>query len=135
MVQDKTFGAVTVETKQFSGTMVIFLLLHVFFLVYDRIIFISQNRNNISYEYVLYDKVTKDRLSELEFNQIKSDITKEYPNIKRDHFIIPPEYSDKLKEKYNIVYIQTEEFNIPLFNKYLLHMVIVILAEKILIKN
>ena len=129
MVQDKTFGAVTVETKQFSGTMVIFLLLHVIFLVYDRIIFISQNRNNLSYEYVLYDKVTKDRLTELEFNQIKSDITKEYPNIKRDHFIIPPEYSDKLKEKYNIVYIQTEEFNIPLFNKYLLHMVIVIFGH------
>jgi outer membrane biosynthesis protein TonB len=129
MVQDKTYGAVTVETKQFSGAMVMFLILHVAFLVYDRIIFISQNRNNLSYEYILYDKVTKKRLTELEFNQIKSDITKEYPNIKRDHFIIPPEYSDKLKEQYNIVYIQTEEFNMPLFNKYILHMVIVIFGH------
>ena len=74
MVQDKTYGAVTVQTKQFSGTMVIFLLIHVGFLVYDRILFISQNRNNLEYEYRLYDKKTKACLSDLEFNQIKSDI-------------------------------------------------------------
>ncbi len=129
MVQDKTFGAVTVQTKQFSGTMVIFLLIHVFFLVYDRIIFISQNRNNLSYEYILYDKKTKKPITELEFNQIKSDISKEYSNVKRDHFIIPPEYSDKLKEKYNIVYIQTEEFNMPLFQKYIIHMILVIFGH------
>ena len=90
MVQDKTYGAVSVQTKQFSGTMVIFLLIHVGFLVYDRILFISQNRNNLIYEYILYSKVTKSPLTEFQFNQIKSDITKEYPDIKRDHFIIPP---------------------------------------------
>ena len=129
MVQDKTFGAVSIETKQFSGAMVCFLLLHIIFLVYDRIIFISQNRNNLIYEYILYNKVTKRPLTELQFNQIKSDITKEYPNIKRERFIIPPEYADKLKKEYNIVYIQTEEFNMPLFQKYLLHLIIVIFGH------
>ena len=129
MVQDKTFGAVTIETKQFSGAMVGFLVLHIVFLVYDRIIFISQNRTNLSYEYILYDKQTKIPLTELQFNQIKSQISKEYPNIKRDYFIIPPEYADKLKEKYNIVYIQREEFNCPLFQKYLLHLIIVIFGH------
>ena len=129
MVQDKTYGAVSVQTKQFSGTMVIFLLIHVGFLVYDRILFISQNRNNLIYEYILYSKVTKSPLTEFQFNQIKSDITKEYPDIKRDHFIIPPEYADKLKKKYNIVYIQTEEFNMPLFQKYMLHMILVIFGH------
>ena len=129
MVQDKTYGAVTVETKQFSGTMVIFLLLHIAFLIYDRILFICQNRNNLIYEYILYDKITKNPLSELEFNKIKSEISMEYPNKKREHFIIPPEYVDKLKEKYNIVYIQTEEFNAPLFQKYLLQLIIVIFAH------
>ena len=84
MVQDKTFGAVSIETKQFSGAMVGFLLLHIGFLIYDRIIFISQNRNNLSYEYILYDKQTKIPLTELQFNQIKSEISKEYPNVKRE---------------------------------------------------
>ena len=125
MVQDKTYGAVTVQTKQFSGTMVIFLLIHVGFLVYDRILFISQNRNNLEYEYRLYDKKTKACLSDLEFNQIKSDITKENPNKKNDRFVIPPEYIDKLKKKYNIICIQTEEFNMPLFQKYLLQIILV----------
>ena len=129
MVQDKTYGAVTVETKQFSGIMVIFLLLHIGFLVYDRILFISQNRNNLIYEYILYDKITKRPISELEFNEIKNEISKEYPNLKREHFEIPPEYADKLKEKYNIVYIQKEEFNCPLFQKYLLQMFIVIFSH------
>ena len=129
MIQDKTYGAVTVETKQFSGEMVLFLLLHIVFLVYDRILFISQNRNNIEFEYILYNKITKRPLSELEFNQLKSEITKEYPNMKRKHFEIPPEYCDKLKKKYNIVYIQKEEFNCPLFQKYILQILIVVFGH------
>jgi hypothetical protein len=56
MVQDKTYGNVEIDTKQFSGEMVIVLLIHVFILVYDRILYISQNRNNLKYEYYLYDK-------------------------------------------------------------------------------
>ena len=129
MVEDKTFGAVSVETKQFSGTMVIFLLIHVAFLVYDRILFIKQNRNHLIYEYILYDKKSKNALNDKEFNQIKHDIINQYPEEKNKSFIIPPEYADKLKEKYNIVYIQTEEFNSPLFQKYIMQLLIVIFAH------
>ena len=129
MVQDKTYGAVTVETKQFSGAMVCFLLLHIGFLVYDRILFISQNRNNLVFEYIIYDKITKRPITELKFNEIKSNISKEYPNLKRDNFYIPPEYVDKLKNDYNISYIQKEEFNCPLFQKYILQLIIVIFAH------
>jgi hypothetical protein len=129
MVQDKTFGAVELDTKQFSGAMVIVLVIHVGILIYDRVLYISQNRNNIKYDYILYDKETKEPLSEKKFNEIKSDISSEYPNMKRDTFIIPPEYAEKLKEKYNITYIQNEELNLPLLQKYILHMVIVISAH------
>jgi len=132
MVQDKNFGQVELDTKQFSGAMVIALIIHVAILVYDRILYISQNRNNLKYDYILYDKETKIPLAEKDFNKIKSDISREYPNNqnkKRDTFIIPPEYAEKLKEKYNILYIQIEELNLPLLQKYILHIVIVISAH------
>jgi hypothetical protein len=129
MVQDKTFGSVDLETKQFSGAMVIALIIHVGILVYDRIIYISQNRNNIKYEYILYDKETKIPLDEKGFNDIKTDISSKYPNMKRDTFIIPPEYANNLKEQYNIVYIQSEELNLPLVQKYILHILIVIVSH------
>ena len=129
MVQDKTYGNVEIDTKQFSGEMVIVLLIHVFFLVYDRILYISQNRNNLQYEYVLYDKETTNPISEKEFNKIKSDISSEYPDMKSDTFRIPPDFADKLKEKYNILYIQSEELNLPLIQKYILHLVVVIFAH------
>ena len=129
MVQDKNFGSVELDTKQFSGSMVIVLLFHVAILVYDRILYISQNRNNLKYDYILYDKKTKIPLNEKQFNDIKSDISSEYPDIKRDTFLIPFEYIDKLKKKYNIVFIQTEELNLPLVQKYILHIVIVLLSH------
>ena len=129
MVQDKNFGSVELDTKQFSGSMVIVLLFHVAILVYDRILYISQNRNNLKYDYILYDKKTKIPLNEKQFNDIKSDISSEYPDIKRDTFIIPVEYIDKLKKNYNIVFIQTEELNLPLVQKYILHIVIVLLSH------
>ena len=129
MVQDKNFGSVELDTKQFSGSMVIVLLFHVAILVYDRILYISQNRNNLKYDYILYDRETKIPLNEKEFNKLKSDISSEYPDIKRDTFIIPVEYIDKLKEKYNIVYIQTEELNLPLLQKYILHIILVLLSH------
>ena len=57
MVQDKTFGAVELDTKQFSGEMVIVLVIHVAILVYDRVLYINQNRKNLQFEYIFYDKV------------------------------------------------------------------------------
>ena len=129
MNQDKTFNSVTVETNQFSSSMIIFLVIHVIFLVYDRVIFLSQNRNNLIYDYIIYDKETCTPITESEFNHIKSDISLKYSNLKREKFFIPNEYLEEVQDKYNIVYIQTEDFNCPLFQKYLLHIIITIFAH------
>ncbi len=129
MIQDKTFGAVSVDINQFSGEMVIFLVFHVVFLVYDRIIFVCQNRNNLSYEYFFYFKETCNQIPEEEYSQIKSNITKNYKGKKQENFVIPVECIEELQKKYNIVYIQKEEFNIPLLNKYVLHIFITLLAH------
>ena len=129
MNQDKTFNSVTVETNQFSSSMIIFLIIHVIFLFYDRVIYISQNRNNLSYDYVLYDKETCAPISEVQFNQIKSEMSLKYNYLKRDKFIIPNEYIEEIQDKYNIIYIQNEEFNFPLFQKYALHLIITIFSH------
>ena len=129
MNQDKTFNSVSVDTNQFSSSMVIFLIIHVIFLVYDRIIYISQNRNNITYDYIIYDKSTCAPISVKQFNHIKSQISLQYHDIKRDKFFIPFEYIEETQDKYNIVFIQTEEFNYPLLQKYILHLIIVIFSH------
>ena len=56
MAQDKTYGPVNLDTTQFSGNMVLFLIFHVIVLVYDRIIYISQNKSNLKYKYFFYKK-------------------------------------------------------------------------------
>ena len=129
MVQDRTFGAVELDTKQFSGAMVLVLLIHVGILLYDRILYISQNRNNIKYDYILYNKITKRILNEKNFNDLKSFISSKYPDIKRETFMIPVEFVKDSQDTYNIIYIQKEELNLPLVQKYLLHIVIVIMAH------
>ena len=126
MIQDVTFNALSKETNQFSGSMIIFLIFHIIFLFYDRIIYINQNKNNIRYDYIIYDKVEKKALSETRYNQIKTDISMKYYNQKRDNFIIPADYAEKMRKNYNIVYIQNEEFNKPLLQKYILHIFIVL---------
>ena len=65
MDQDKTYGHISLNMTQFSGYMVIFLILHIAILVSDRIIFVSQNRENISYEYVFYKKNPENGQGEL----------------------------------------------------------------------
>ena len=129
MNQDKTFNSITVDTNQFSSSMIIFLLIHVIFVVYDRVVFISQNRNNLIYDYLIYDKKTCSPITESEFNHIKSEISLKYSDIKREKFFIPNEYIEEIQDKYNIIYIQTEEFNYPLFLKYILHIIITIFAH------
>ena len=47
MDQDKTYGPVNLHTTQFSGVMVIYLIFHVIVIAYDRIIFVTQDRDNI----------------------------------------------------------------------------------------
>ena len=129
MNQDKTFNSVTVDTNQFSSTMVLFLLVHIFFIFYDRVIYISQNRSNLTYDYIIYDKKTCTPISEFEFNRIKSEISLKYNYIKRDKFVIPSDYIDEIQDNYNIVYIQIEDFNYPLLQKYILHFVITIFSH------
>ena len=117
MVQDKVFGKFSISTKQFSGTMVLFLLLHIFFLVYDRIIFINQNRKNVKYEYKIYHR-------KYEKEEAKEELLKKYPGLEKGELIFPEEEGEeKLMKKFNPIYIQKEDFNIPLFQKYILHMV------------
>ena len=118
MVQDKTFGSIELDTNQFSGEMVIVLLIHVAILLYDRVLYISQNRGNLKYEHIFYDKATGDLVPESEIK-----------NYSITDGIIPPDTVDKLNKKYNIVNIQNEEFNCTEFQKYLLHMVITIISH------
>ena len=131
MDQDKTYGPIDLDMTQFSGAMVIFLILHIIILVYDRVIFVSQNREKISYEYIFYKKNPEngqgELLTEIENNQLKSEICK---NITRDKFtIIPQKEIEKLKVYFNILFIQKEKFNKPLLNKYILHILTVLISH------
>ena len=133
MVKDVTYSALNKidqlnqVTNQFSGSMIIYLLIHIFFLCYDRVLYINQNRNNIKYEYIIYDKSTMKPISDNQLNEIKKEISEKYGDIQsKENFTIPAEYAKELKENYSIIYIQTEEFNKILLQKYILHMVIVL---------
>ena len=120
MVKDATFGAVELDTKQFSGEMVLVLLFHVAILVYDRVLYISQSRSNLKFEYMFYDKTTGDPVDE-------STILK--PSEHEKGKLISPKKMEVLKEKYNVINIQTEDFNRTLLQKYILHMAITILSH------
>ena len=129
MNQDKTFNNVSYDINQFSGSMVLFLIIHIIFLVYDRVIFLLQNRDNLTYDYIIYDRKTLLPISQREFNIMKSDITHEYQDTKRQKFFIPADYIEKYKDQYNFIYIQSEEFNSPLLQKYILHLFITIFSH------
>ena len=130
MVQDITYNALSEETNQFNDSMVIFLLIHVGFLFYDRVININQNRNKLRYNYILIDKRTKKQISEKQFNYIKEKISRTYNyDTKREIFTIPPDFAVELRKKYYLLYIQNEEFNNPLLQKYILHIFIVLFAH------
>ena len=123
MDQDKTYGSVDLNTTQFSGNMVIYLIFHIIILALDRMIFISQNRENIEYEYYFYKRNENNEqgelISEVQFNNLKSEIVKNDENAKANN--IPIKEIERLKKKYNILFIQKEKFNKPLLNKYILH--------------
>ena len=80
MVQDKTYDKINLNTTQFSGSMVLYLILHVFMLIIDRIIFVSQNRDNLQYEYIFYKRNENNQqgelLTEIEENELKSEISR-----------------------------------------------------------
>ena len=123
MDQDRTYGSVNLDITQFSGAMVIYLIFHIIILAYDRIIFVMQNRDNIKYEYYFYKRNEKngqgELISETELNRLKSEISKNNINMRFDNISLKE--IDVLKKEYNILFIQKEQFNKPLLNKYLLH--------------
>ena len=125
MVQDKTFGSIELTTKQFSGEMVIFLLIHISVLVYDRILYISQNTHNLKPKYILYNKNNRIPLSD---ETIEKIFLEKYPNKKAqiNSFILPPEFIKELNKKYDIIYIQNEGANLPSIQKYILQIILVI---------
>ena len=122
MVQDKNYGPVNLDTTQLSGGMVLFLILHIFIFVFDRIIYVSQNKSDLKFKYFIYKNNEKNigkPISKREYNNIKRNYG--YEDDKKP-FHFSPSLINTLKEKnYNIFYIQTEEFNKPLLQKYLLH--------------
>ena len=129
MIQDKTYDKINLNTTQFSGSMVLYLILHISILVIDRIIFVSQNRDNLQYEYIFYKRNENNQqgelLTEVEENELKSEISR---NNKSKYKItnLPRQEIEKQLKKYNIVFIQKESFNIPLLIKYIMHIFTVI---------
>ena len=119
MINDTNYGQVELDTKQFSGEMVLVLLVHVAILVYDRVLYISQSRQNLQFEYLFYDKITGNPVSE----------SVALKNFDRKDKLIPPKQMKSLEKKYNIFSIQKEEFNKILLQKYILHLVIIIISH------
>ena len=121
MVKDVTYGALIQVTNQFSGSMILYLILHIFFLCYDRVLYINQNinLNNIKYDYIIYDK-----------KYMNSKIFKQIGEQQNENPTISAEYAKFLKDKnFSIMYIQNETFNKILLQKYILHMFIVLAAH------
>ena len=129
MVQDTNYGPVSLNTTQFSGDMVLFLIVHIVILVYDRIIYISQNKTELKFKYFIYKKNEHHigcKISKDEYNKIKED----YLYIDEKHCHFPPRIIQNLQNNnYNLFYIQTEKFNKPLLQKYILHIFTTLLCH------
>ena len=129
MVQDKTYGAVNISTNQFSGMSIILVLIHMIILIYDRVIYLRQNRYSLKFDYIFYDKKEKIFIDG-ESNKVKDNIINLYPNCnKNNDFKIPLEYMPELNKDYNVIIFQNETFNIPLFEKYILYMLLTIISH------
>ena len=129
MARDNNYGPVNLDTTQFSGNMVLFLTLHVIILLYDRVIYVSQNRDDLKYKYFIYKKNIKKigkAISKSEYNKIKTNYGCEEE--KPFHFT-PGLIQSLIENEYNIFYIQTEKFNKPLLQKYLLHLFTILICH------
>ena len=133
MVKDVRYNAFSLEVNkinQFSGSMIIFLIIHILFLCYDRILYIRQNVHNIKRQYIIYDKSNNmKQVSEKTYQMIKKDIANKYDIDIEKNFFIPPDYLEILRKKYEIVNVQIENFNKILFQKYILHIIIVLFGH------
>ena len=128
MVQDRTYGAVNISTNQFSGMSIILVLIHMIILIYDRVIYLRQNRYSLKYDYIFYDKKKK-KFIDREDNEVKDKIINLYPDIDTNNFKIPLEYMPELSKEYNVIIFQNETFNIPLFEKYILYILLTIISH------
>ena len=132
MIKDKNYGAVDISTNQFSEMTIILVLLHMIILIFDRVIYLRQNKYMIKYEYNFYDKKKGKLITEnnLEYKEIKNNIVRMYPECdKNGDFKIPFEYMEELNQKYNLIFFQNETFNFPLMEKYILHIILVVFSH------
>ena len=88
--------------------MVIYSFVHVFFAVVDRIIYLSQTRQNLKFEYFYYDKLTGEKKTQEEYDNIDDP--------------------DKCSN-FDKIYFQFEEENYPLKIKYALHLFIILFSH------
>ena len=88
--------------------MVLYSFAHVFIAVVDRIIYLSQSRQNLNFKNYYYEKTTGKKINEESYNEL-FDVDKE--------------------TKYKKIYFQYEEENYPLRIKYALHLFIIIFSH------
>jgi len=149
MVKDENYGDLSLDVQQFNGLMVIYFIFHVIILILDRAILLFQNSSNIRYKYYLYNKKDFNDLGDiLNFRKKSKDEKREYfkknltvvedklielyPKKKRwsNHsLIIPIQYLSDLREEYFVSFKQIEDFNKPLFFKYILYIFLVIFVH------
>ena len=101
MVRDKIHDKVNKKVNQFSGMTIIVVLVHIFVLMVDRVIYLRLTRVNVSYKYKYFSE------------EEKREITEE---------------SEKLKDINGIIY-QNEEANVPLIVKFSLYIALTILSH------
>ena len=149
MVRDENYGSLSLDVQQFNGLMVIYFIIHVIILIFDRAILLFQNTSNIRYKYYLYNKSDFNNLNDiLEFrkktkndkrvyfknnlNIVEDKLIELFPKKKRWQnysLVIPTQYFAELRDKYYISFKQIEDFNKPLFFKYVLYIFIVIFVH------
>ena len=151
MVKDENYGDLSLDVQQFNGLMVIYFIIHVIILICDRAILLFQNQKNMKYKYYLYNKndfqylhnikdfrkkskEEKKKYFKKNLNLVEDNLIELFPKKKRwqNHsLVIPIQYFSELRNKYSISYKQIENFNKPLFYKYILYIVIVIFVHVI----
>ena len=121
MVKDKTYGGVNITTNQFNGMSIILVLIHLVFLIIDRIIYLRQNRYKVNYEYMITDKEGKSYSKKHSLEEIK----KKFPEFENENNqLISYKYLKQLKEEYFVSIFQNETCNYPLVAKYILHILL-----------
>ena len=126
MVKDKTYGDINISTNQFSGMSIILVLIHMIILILDRVIYLSQNRYKIKYDYILYTKEGKKLGKRESDDKIRHTITL-FKN--EDKQLFSYEHLSELSKDHIISIYQNEESNNPLKFKYILHILLTILSH------